>query len=270
MAVLNTIFEIGGTGDRDTGILLCEWGAGHCCIAMLHEPSKTLTYLGYFGVEANDEPAVASVLEALAGRAASATRVVICSAFPQAVLVPRRLFKEGQDFISPMYGNRFAPQLSEAINEWQVVNAFALPAHLHHPITARFPEALITHVYSAELRIYNGFVAEHQMVIHFSPNYFRVVVKKSGQLQLVQIYFYKAPLDVVYYLLKIVEELQLDKDDTYLVVSGLIEESSVLYKDIESYFSNVHFAKPHPVTLTSNDHPQHFFTSMYKLAACVS
>jgi hypothetical protein len=270
MAAINPIFDIGNTRDTDSGVLLCEWGEAHCCIALLNESSKTLACLRYFSVEWNDEAAVENVLHILADLAASATRVVICSAFPQAVLVPGKMFSEEKDFISSLWGNRYTPQLADPINEWQVVNAFALPAPLYEKINGRFPGAAITHVYSPELKIYNGFVAEHQMVIHFSPNYFRVIVKRSGQLQLAQIYFYNAPLDVVYYLLKIVEELNLDKDDTYLIVSGLIEESSALYKDIESYFANVHFATPFPVTLPGNVHPQHFFTSMYKLAACVS
>jgi hypothetical protein len=111
-------------------------------------------------------------------------------------------------------------------------------------------------------------VAESQVAVHFTPFNFRVIVKKEGQLQLAQMYCYQAPLDVVYYLLKIIQEIDLLKEDTFIILSGLIEEDSALFKELHQYFLNVHFALPGNVTLQNNKLPQHFFTSMYNLAAC--
>ncbi len=267
---VNTIFQIKGSEENKEGVLLCEWGAAHCCIAWYNEQQKILSDLHYVSFDALDEPTVLHIIEALSERADYASKIIICSSFPQAIVTPAKLYNTENNLIAALYGRRFTPQFTEAVNEWQVINVFAFPAQIGSAITKRFPTALVTHVYTPELKIYNGFVAENQVVVHFTPKHFRVTVKHSGQLQLAQIYFYNAPLDVVYYLLKIFEELELDKADTTLILAGLIEQESPLYKEIDGYFLNVHFAKASTILLSGNDHPQHFFTSIYNLAACVS
>jgi len=269
-ARVNTIFQISSSEKTEEDVLLCEWGAAHCCIAWYNEALKTLSDLHYVSFDLLDEPMVENLLEALSQRAPRAKQMVICSSFPQAVLTPAKLYNRDSNLISNLFGRRFSPQFSDAVNEWQLINVFAFPNNIGAAITKRFPSATVTHVHTPELKIYNGFVAENQVVVHFTPKHFRVTVKQSGQLQLAQIYFYSAPLDVVYYLLKIVEELNLDKEDTTLILAGLIDQESPLYKEIESYFLNVHFAKASTISLSGNDQPQHFFTSLYNLAACVS
>jgi hypothetical protein len=77
-------------------------------------------------------------------------------------------------------------------------------------------------------------------------------------------------LDVVYYLLKICYELNLDQSETYVVVSGLIDKDSALYNELHNYFLNLHFAQAPSYSLPQNEHPHYYFTSLYNLAACVS
>ncbi len=265
--VLNTLFHIAGTAADKGTILLCEWGETHCCIARYNEGTKTLSSLRYFTFQKNNEAATQEIISFLKDESNDEEKIVICSAFLQAVLTPSKIYNKEANLVQTMYGGS-GNEYADTINEWSVVNAFIFSAEAL--IKQQFPAAFFLHVYTPELKIYNGFVAENQIAVNFTPNYFRVLVKRSGQLELAQIYFYNAPLDVVYYLLKIVEELHFDKEDTLLILSGLIEESSALYKELDAYFTNVHFAKASGVTLPGNEHPQHFFTTMYNLAACVS
>ena len=112
-------------------------------------------------------------------------------------------------------------------------------------------------------------MSHNSVQVHFDPKQFRVMVMKEGKPLLAQTYTYSAPLDVVYYLLKIFEQLQLKHEEVQVLVSGLIEEDSALYKELYNYFLHLQMQQGSQITLENNNYPEHFFTSMYNLAACV-
>ena len=113
-------------------------------------------------------------------------------------------------------------------------------------------------------------MAENQLSVDFGSNYFRVLVKSGGQIKLIQTYQYKTPLDVVYFLLKICYEFNLDQTEVHLILSGLLEKNSSLYHELQNYFLHVHFVHAPGFRLPEEEYPQHFFTSLYNLAACAS
>ena len=267
---LNTLFHIEGAEEDKGDILLCEWGAAHCCIAWYHEQAKSISHLHYISFDNLGDSMIQHIIEALSERSADASKIVLCSSFAQSVLIPARLYESGHHLVQELFGAEFSRELTDPINEWQLVNAYAFPEAIAGQLSKKFPDARYMHVHTPELKIYNGFVSESQVSIHFSPRHFRVIVKREGKLQLAQIYNYTAPLDVVYYLLKIFEEFDLHKDDTPLILSGLIDEASSLFTEVESYFVDVHFAQPAGVNVGGQDHPPHFFSSMYNLAICAS
>jgi hypothetical protein len=106
--------------------------------------------------------------------------------------------------------------------------------------------------------------------VHIATQQFSVLVKKDNQVQLAQTYSYKSPLDVVYFLLKICYEFQLEQSSVFVILSGLVEKDSAMYKELHNYFTNLHFAEAAPYELPQNELPRHYFTSLYNLAACAS
>jgi hypothetical protein len=95
------------------------------------------------------------------------------------------------------------------------------------------------------------------------------MVKKHHHVELLQTYTYASPMDVVYFLLKICTEFQLPQEETQIIISGLIEEESALYKELHHYFLHMHFAISTTLSLPDHEYPNHFFTSLHNLAACV-
>ena len=93
---------------------------------------------------------------------------------------------------------------------------------------------------------------------------------KNGQLQLAQIYPFTAPLDVVYYLLMISAQYDLPQAETKLILSGLLDEASALYKELYQYYTQVEFAYHPDFSLPPTDYHQHYFSSILNLAACAS
>jgi hypothetical protein len=263
---LKLIFDLGAPGEKANGIF-CEWGRSFCSIGAYDEKKESITSLKYFTF---DHSATTSVINDIVGvikdMQAPDARIVFAFAFPEQVLVPRK-FRQEYKFVDSLYetNNVFEDQ----VGEWALVNQYSLPGQLVSVIRENFPSAFFYHTQTPWLKNHNGFDNADQLMADFSPKEFRVLVKKGGALQLAQIYSYESPLDVVYYLLKIVELFEISKDNVWLIISGLVEENSALYRELHQYFLNTHFAKPARVSFES-DHPQHFFSSLLNLAACAS
>ena len=265
---LKTIFDIRSeTGNNKEQVLLIELGVDYCNYAFLDELDKSISQLTFItGSEFEMEQTVQSILNSLEEKEFS--KVFICSALPQALLIPQKYYQNNQ-LTQLVYDQPAQRYLQDSIPEWQIINSYSIPERLVELFSSAFPSAFFLHTFTSSLKIYNGFPGD-QLSVHFSTQHFRVIVKNDGQLLLTQIYFYKTPLDVVYYLLKICSEFQLDQSQIQLVLSGLVETDSALYKELHHYFLNINFAQAPLVSLPENDYPQHFFTSFYNLAVCVS
>ncbi|HVG42488.1 MAG TPA: DUF3822 family protein [Chitinophagaceae bacterium] len=245
-------------------ILLCELGDNFTCIANYNEVSKQIDGLTYYTFP--PQQMTESIKQIISSIEGLSIKKVVCSSFADAVLVPYSLYKEETKhtfFIDAQYSN----VLQDRIAEWQIVNTYTLPNSIYQLFEEN--ETVYFHSYTPTLKIYNGFVAENQVSINFTPQQFSVLIKKEGQLQLAQTYSYTVPLDVVYYLLSIYERFNLSKTETYVLLSGLIEEDSALYKELNNYFLNLHFNASAAGSIQNNNYPPHYFTSLFNLAACV-
>lgn len=227
--------------------------------------SNQIYWLTYKTYDALDE----STIKSMVNEIGSTGTVIIAATFPEFVLTP--LGQDGEAILQQLYiPTQTVVALFDNISEWQVKNHYLLPKAIHNAINDKFSNVSYINFFTAAIRGSINYAAGDQVALHFAPNQIAVVVKKSGQLQLAQAYSYQVPLDVVYYLLKIVEEFNLSKDETAIIISGLIEENSDLYKELYQYFLHIHFVQPKVVVADSNTYPPHFFTSIYNLAACVS
>lgn len=261
-------FDIAGD-IGNTDLVLCEWGQTYCSLAALDKTAKTVHSLKYFTFDAfPHEEEVQAIIEAVKVLGDKSTTAIFCSAFPEALLIPKKFYNSNQSFLENTHSIHASSQ-ADHIGEWQLVNNYAFPTAIDKAIKESFSSLGYYHVYTPALKIHSGFDTPAQIIIHFAPSHFRLVVKNGGQLLLVQMYSYNAPLDVVYYLLKIFQELQLSNEETAVIISGLVDEDSSLYKELHQFVHNLHFAKPGSIAIQSS-HPPHFFTSLYNLASCVS
>jgi hypothetical protein len=264
---LRTVFSIGHE-NRTGDTLLLEFGPDYCCYAFMEASKKSFHFIRYISFNELEAETDLNVLMAVLEKH-SFDKVVCCSAYSQGLLVPQQ-FSGHKQLLDAIYAVPLSEYKTDRISEWQLNNAYALPLTIYERIVSSFPAALFFHAFTPALKIYNGFVAPDQVDIHFTIQFFRILVKKNNEIRLAQTYAYKTPLDVVYYLLKICYEFHLDQKETFLIVSGLIEQDSALYHELHNYFLNLHFAQAPAYALPDNEHPHYYFTSLYNLAACVS
>ena len=266
---MKTLFEIGQekeAGNEHT--LLLEVGKDHCSTALFHKASNTIDRIRLTTFDeletGNYLPTILQPLQEHSFRS-----VVISSSFPQAMLFPSKLFEKDYTALELVHVAPAQDFFHDSIPEWQMTTAYSLPQTVSQPLREAFPSAYYFHSYTPTIKVYNGFVADQQLMVHFTEQTFRVVLKKEAAIHLAQTYVYQTPLDVVYYLLNICYEFNLTQQEVYLILSGPVDKDSSLYTTLQQYFANLHFAQAPEIALPQSPYPHYYFTSLYNLAACV-
>lgn len=267
---LKTLFTIGAKDESAANYtLLLEIGRDQLNVGHFNKATQSLDHIQYHQW---DEFTAADDLKSFLDNQQGKTfeRVVVSSAFPQALLTPTRFFNNNYNLLDTLYDLPAQQYFHDSIPEWQLAIVYSIPQDIHTVLQSHFANMQVLHAYTPAIKLYNGSTAENQISIHFTSQYFSVLVKKAQHLQLVQTYSYKTGLDVVYYLLKICYEFGIPQADAHLVLSGLLEKNSAMFKELMNYFLHINFAQAPQITLATDDHPTYFFSSLYNLAACVS
>jgi hypothetical protein len=275
--ILKQLFNISDstTIDPAQSVLMMELGEKYCCFIILNRQGYEPRRLVYYEAD-GEEHLLNNVISAHSEFKRLFSDVLINYSFPQSVMTPSKYYnyEDGKKMLQLMYGDtEDMSVLSEHLSDWQLYNVYEVPKSIHTWISLQFHSGKYWHNYSASLINLSRTEEGDKIMIDFKTGQFSVVVTKSHQLQLVRTFAYTEPADVVYYLLKICVEFSITQKDVQLVLSGLIEQQSALYKELYNYFVNISFKK-NPVSVklprSFDQYPDHFFSSLFNLATCVS
>ena len=192
--------------------------------------------------------------------------------FPQSLLIPFGEYRqeEGSSIVKSLYGlNGSSVIVADPIPEWQFYNVHAVPKNILDCVISKFPSASYKNGYAVALRVAEAANPGGTLLIDFNTDEFSVLLTKEGRFLLAQTFEYSTPEDVVYFLLKIVQQYSLSQQDIELHLSGFIDKQSSLYKELYQYFIEISFREG-AWSLPVNDYPSHFFTSLNDLGLCVS
>ena len=146
-----------------------------------------------------------------------------------------------------------------------------MPSNRQATISRKFLNGKFWHLYTVVLKNISAQQAE-SMIVDFKTDEFSLVILREGKLLLCQTFAYTTPDDVLYYLLKCCQHLSLSQQQTKIFLSGLIEKDSVLYRELYKYFIHLEFeslASDIKLAEELSAHPNHYYSSISKLAACV-
>ena len=251
--------DLDGSGD----CLVMEWGEQFCHYGMLDTSNRVFGYFRYLSFDEGEE-AWKDVAESLPTPPA---KTILGLATPQTLLVPDELVQT-EGWLPRIYEVNSFTSFQDKVENGKMLLSYGCREADQQVLQRKFPSAIWRHVHTAMLSTYNGISSGDQISLHFNLRTFRVLVKKNDQVQLIQMYAYQTPLDVVYYLLKICFEIQLDQKNVFLIISGLIEKDSALYKQLHQYFFRLHFADAQAYSLPESDYPAYYFSSLINLASC--
>lgn len=273
-AVLKKLFQI-RTERKEQGakpVLGIRLGEKHISFAITDGETGELSSLYYYTTEQVNETRLSGLAAAHSELNRPFYKVCICYDYTDQVMLPAGVFSEIQagDMLKMFTGSGEQPALlSETFWENGLQNAYGVPPEVHAWLTNKFPDARHRHLFS--LMVQQPFPAERGEVLRMDidRDQFALVAVKADRLLFAGTFQYATPEDVLYYLLKTCEEYDCSPLTARLLVSGLVERDSSLYREIYQYFMHPEFReaswKPVP-----GDHPSHFFTILGELTVCES
>lgn len=263
-----------GTGhDPANSILLLIAGTRHCSFAVMNYLSKELVEFGYY-TSAADETDYSQFFVENSFMNNRYHQTAIAFDANECVQIPSVVYKneDGQLHLDAIYGKDVQVNIvSENLPALNLYNVYRMPSNLHTTISRKFLSGKFWHLYTVVLK--NAPLQQTEsMFIDFKTDEFSLIILRESKLLLCQTFMYTTPDDVLYYLLKCCQHLNLSQKQTKISLSGLIEKDSVLYRELYKYFIDLEFeslANDIKLAEELSAHPQHYYSSISKLAACV-
>lgn len=84
---------------------------------------------------------------------------------------------------------------------------------------------------------------ETEVFVHVQKNHFEVIVAHSGKLILFNSFEYLTEQDFIYYILFVLEQLNLDRENTKLHLLGQVEKNDALFKQAYTFIRYINIIK---------------------------
>jgi hypothetical protein len=191
------------------------------------------------------------------------------------VLIPEEMQGESaaEDYLNLIYGENNKQLLcyENVTYANHFISAYRVPKIIIDNIHQTFENCQLGHTYSVILKDVMGRTDLHSffLKIQFYTTHFVLGVWKLGKLQIIQSYKYFQPEDVIYYLLRIVQQFEMDALQTELELSGMIEEDADIYVKLLKIFGKIKNQHMLPNGIFQNvsaKHPAYYFSPFYNLS----
>ena len=202
--------------------------------------------------------------------------VVVVYNYAESNLVPVGYFNIGlnKSITELVYGQaKKGLVISEKVKGWELYNVYRIPRDVHTRMQQRFAAGKYWHYYSLLLTANTQPLPEVDVCnMVFYSDRFVCHVFTHGRLQLMQTWMYETPEDVSYYLLALCTRFHFSQETLEVRVEGLIDQQSALYTELLKYFQLVSpVAIPEAMQANEllQEYPNHYFSPILKIAACV-
>lgn len=268
-----SIFQTGMNANLPAGgILAMLAGKNHFSFCITNRAGDVLYRLNYFSVKEWDNSAIQQLLAELPTLDVGIQGVELAFESGAFTLVPVADFQDDKlsrihHSLHPFSSNHIFKK--DSLAEWQLYIGYTIPSLLLHTLQARYPDLRVRHCLKLALQQAGQSGRQGKLLVNFRPNYFFVVLLRNNRLQFAQEFIYDTPADVLYYLLKIGEDLLISPHEIIVELTGLVDQESALYRELCQYFINLEFRKAGWQS-SESAFPAHYFTSLNDLAKCAS
>ena len=197
---------------------------------------------------------------------------------PVCTLVPESLFKatRAKDYLKL----NFNLQLGDLVKNDHLLlldanNIWSIPENTYQLITGFFPKAKIHHHASPlieTLLLHNKNKESGEVVfVNVRKNWFDIVVLNGNKLLFYNTFKYKAKEDFIYFLIFVLEQLNLNPEITDVILLGEVLKISSVYEVTYKYIRNISFGKrssDYQYSYVIDDMPEHFYFNLIHLQQC--
>lgn len=272
---MKTIFNLFPTGDKHD--LLVEAGNDDFSFLFYEKDSKKVNGALLYEINPTAQPdkELPNSLENILSNnpfIQNTHSVTILYNVAETTLIPME-YDDGyahDEYLNLLYGKSVHTQvLADKLDHENMVQVYRVKNQVANTLKKFFPQAKYCHSGSLQLQLLNPKADTiHCMV---QSHRVKIIFYKNGRLQLMQFYSYGTAADLLYCLLNICTQHDVEPSSLNLVLYGLIDQNSNLYKEIYNYFLHVEMATlPGSVTLSEeiSQNPSHFFAHLIIPALC--
>jgi len=258
--------------DQGEAVLALHFGKSHVSYAVKNRSNGILQSLQYFQVDLWDPSHVDFWVTPLEPVLRTTPQVEIAFSFSDLSALPVAGFSEVKlkalhQSIYPFRGPAFFR--TETIAAWQLYLGYPIPLALYQKCESLFPHARKRHAFKLMLDASGQSTSAGKLMVELGIEEFHLVLVKNNRLQFFQTFLYENPADVLFQLLTLCENQQISPSEVEVVLSGLLEKDSALYRELWQYFMHVQF-RDTPFRVGEFPYPPHYFTILNDLLACAS
>lgn len=198
-------------------------------------------------------------------------KIIIQFSFPQSAMVPFQLYnrQDNAQVLDSLFGDsnyhtEIFTELPQGRNSYHI---YRVCSSISEALRQQFPAAVFTHQFTS--MACKKIESENELNIVFYGKKLVVSFFSEGKIRLLNSYYYQAPQDAAWILLNATSGV--DRNNVDLIVSGLIEESSILYSELRKYFNHIHF-NDGPGSIKYNtemmQHPAHYLSHLFAIGSC--
>ncbi len=267
----------GARNESDTDQLILEIGSQQVCCMIKAAGSQQLEGFEVFGVDKNtgDWSDIFYELQSASQILGRQYRDTNCYYnFEESLIIPVEKFNTAaaEDYLSLIFGeSNFYDIKHDTLLSGDMVNAYRIRKSVHELLGRHFVLYKPHHSCSKlldDLRLREQMPAEF-VKIQFYSNHFLLLFIKEKNLQLLRAFSYQSDDDILYHVLNVTQQFDINKNESQLEISGVFDTASVLHQHFGKLFSQVLFDNiPSDTELASAlaAYPAHYFTPFYKLA----
>ncbi len=183
----------------------------------------------------------------------SSAQTVSCSFnLPGNTLVPEAIYRKDYQSHYLSFNIDSDADQSVATDELTLMearNVYALP-ETHNKITQVFPQCLYLHESSVEIELalrLSRVSRKDSVFLFFSDKFFRLLIIQNDQLQLANTFQFGSEMDVAYYVLYVLDQLNIKNGETSTYAAGEIEENGAELNMLREYIGPVKLLKESPL-----------------------
>ena len=159
--------------------------------------------------------------------------------------------------------------LQDSVASNEAVACFTLPKQMIQEIKSLFPELTVQHLFPYFLK--QEVSATSEMTLSVLSSHFTLTIQHLGKWQMIKTHSFQTGEDIIYILLKAVEQLGIDPANVELHLEGFIHSSSELSRLLHHYFLNVHWRHPLQYSFPEKEgFEPHTFSFIDRILTCVS
>lgn len=107
--------------------------------------------------------------------------------------------------------------------------------------------------------------------VHVLPSSFQVIVIKNQKLELYNSFNYQSSEDFIYYLLFVLDQLNINNEEATIKLTGEVEKNSVIYTILHKYIQTLNFGnRPENLNFSYifEETPKHFHHALFNQFLC--